>query len=79
VFGLLTYFWYTNALADQSGQEVTTGRGKSGLIMNIGIWLGRKLSPTGLLIAGGLLTAVFVYFVVKRFKNPPVDVVFERA
>ena len=39
-------------------------------------WIAETLGSNGTLIAVGLLTAVFLYFIYKRFKTPPNEIVY---
>ncbi len=74
----LTALWFSNSLADYNGENISIGHGKSALLSGIGILLGRKITPWGILILGSALSLLAFYFLVKKYKNPPVDIRFEK-
>jgi hypothetical protein len=74
----LTALWFTDSLADYNGEHVSIGRGKGAILAGAGIMLGRKITPWGVLGVGILLSLLALYFLIKKYKNPPTDIVFEK-
>ncbi len=50
--------------------------GRRALVKRILVWFAETLGSNGTLIAAGLLSVVFIYFLYKRFKAPPNQVVY---
>jgi branched-subunit amino acid transport protein len=74
----LTALWFSDSLADHNGEHVSIGRGKGAIVTGVGIMLGRKITPWGILGIGTLLSLLCLYFLFKKYKNPPTDIVFEK-
>jgi hypothetical protein len=74
----LTWLWFTGSLADSNGEHVAIGRGKGAIVQGLGIFLGRKITPWGVLGLGTLLSILAIYFLIKKYRNPPVDINLEK-
>jgi hypothetical protein len=74
----LTVLWFSDSLADHNGEHVSVGHGKRAIIAGAGIMLGRKITPWGVLGVGVVLSLLSLYFLYKKYRNPPTDVVFTK-
>ena len=71
----LGWIVYEEAKTLEAGGSIEIS-GRRALVKRIFVWIAETLGSNGTLIAAGLLTAVFVYFLYKRFKTPPNQVVY---
>ncbi len=71
----LGWIVYEEAKTLEAGGSIEIS-GRRALVKRILVWFAETLGSTGTLIAAGLLTAVFLYFIYKRFKTPPNQLVY---
>jgi len=72
---VLGWIVYEEAKTLEAGGTIEIS-GRRALVKRILVWFAQTLGSTGTLIVAGLLSAVFIYFLYKRFKAPPNQVVY---
>jgi hypothetical protein len=74
----ITYVSWQGALEIAAGKSVEiTGRRR--LIKQLFVWLLDLLGPTGVLIVGGIIGLLCLFWLVRRVQTPPIEMKFERA
>jgi hypothetical protein len=71
----LGWIIYDEAKTLEAGGRIEIS-GRRALIKRALVWIAETLGSNGTLIAAGLLSVVFIYFLYKRFKAPPNQVVY---
>jgi len=66
---------YEEAKTLEAGESIAIS-GRRILIKRVLAWFAETLGSNGTLIVAGLLSAVFIYFLYKRFKAPPNQIVY---
>jgi hypothetical protein len=76
VTALFGWLLYTDAATLEAGETIEiTGRRKG--FQQIIAYISEILGTTGTLIVAGLLTAYFVYLIIKKLQIPPKEYIFE--
>lgn len=76
VTALFGWLLYTDAATLEAGESIEiTGRRKG--FQQIIAYISEILGTTGTLIVAGLLTAYFVYLIIKKLQIPPKEYIFE--
>ena len=72
---VLGWIVYDEAQTLEAGGSIDIS-GRRAFYKRVLVWIAGKLGSNGTLIAAGLLVVVFLYFMYKRFKTPPNEIVY---